>query len=193
MKTCLYHFRELQNDVFDYKQEIHEAEEKIEGFKERLRIQSPTDLESLEDDINKFDIFTNTYSVFVQVYKIVFDFISSRHAEATFFNKNTFCELEGISHTLSEAGLKKLRDEVSEELNEKHLEVLKEKSKKLEKYKKKLEKQEKEYQSKIKELDQAKQQLIIDHKQQIKMQKNDFKEELDNKDKIIEQMKNDHK
>ena len=90
MKTCLYHFRELQNDVIDYKQEIHEAEEKIEGFKERLRIQSPADLESLEDDINKFDIFTNSYSVFVQVYKTVFDFISSRHAEATFFNKNTF-------------------------------------------------------------------------------------------------------
>ena len=141
MKTCLYYFRELQNDVIDYKQEIYEAEEKIEGFKERLRIQNPQNLQSLEDDIDKFYTFTNSYSVFVQVYKTVFDYISSRHAEATFFNKNTFCEFEEVCQNLSETGLKRLKEKILEDVNDKHLKVLEEKSKKIQKYKVKLEKE----------------------------------------------------
>ena len=93
---------------------------------------------------------------------------------------------------MSEAGLKKLRDEVSEELNEKHLEVLKEKSKKLEKYKKKLEKQEKEYQNQIQNLHQANEQLKANHIQEVKILKADHKESLRQINEEIVQIKDEH-
>ena len=120
MKTCTYHFGNLQNDIINYNQEIYDAEEKVETFKERLRIQSPADLKSLEEDINKCHNFFDSYPPFVKIFKTVFSSVSSSHAEVTFLNKNVFFESNEACRKLSEIGLKKLKDKISEEANDKH-------------------------------------------------------------------------
>ena len=87
MKTCLRFFADLKNDNCDYVQEIYEAEQELEGLRDRLRIQNLADFVSLEEDIIRFKKFMNTNSTFLRIYNTVFQKISDRHAEAVYFDQ----------------------------------------------------------------------------------------------------------